>query len=279
MRTFLACLVLSLTFFKVDAIDTLRIRECMQWQPGDSIVYRQYQTYETPPNGYPMDGWGLFKTIVVESRTEVGDTLKLTFSQIPLDTIIITHLDSTIFLWSEAGVENMLHKLMPIIGFDSIVGLDDYISFNPTPDLGEPFESQILQYYHTSEGDMVIRFAQCMGVVEFSSSYLPFDDYWSWQLVRLKSSCADYTGWGYQQNYFSINDEKNAEFSVFPVPCTDILNIQGDGFTEVSISNLSGERLVKATSTTVSVKELPSGFYVLEITDGKNVFKRKIVKL
>jgi PKD repeat protein len=77
-----------------------------------------------------------------------------------------------------------------------------------------------------------------------------------------------------------ISEPKVSEFSLYPNPVLDILNIElnVNAPIEVKILNLTGQTLLTSTSTTIDVSALPKGIYFASIRiNGQNI-SRKFIK-
>jgi len=78
----------------------------------------------------------------------------------------------------------------------------------------------------------------------------------------------------------SINDQNQLDISIYPNPTNDKLFIQGlSDATEVSIYNVLGKEVLSVKNTNnINVKALPSGVYVIRISDGVGQTNRKFIK-
>lgn len=88
-------------------------------------------------------------------------------------------------------------------------------------------------------------------------------------------------------DYSEIPDDVQQEleitdFSLFPNPASDILKIRGYDFSgyNYKIINLLGETILSGIieNNAISVSELNSGIYFLQVSEGANVFVRKFVR-
>ncbi|ANW95393.1 hypothetical protein AXE80_03470 [Wenyingzhuangia fucanilytica] len=85
---------------------------------------------------------------------------------------------------------------------------------------------------------------------------------------------------------FSLSTKNNTlnNLSVYPVPTSDVLNIQLKSLESVHIDllNLAGVKIIskeiKQNNSTINLSDLPSGIYLLRLNDGENISVKKIVK-
>lgn len=84
--------------------------------------------------------------------------------------------------------------------------------------------------------------------------------------------------------FFTSIDEQNLpEFTLFPNPASDKINVLGtervSGLniqnSEIVIYNIFGKHLLKSKSLIVDIQHLPNGIYVMEILNSKGVFSKK----
>jgi len=71
--------------------------------------------------------------------------------------------------------------------------------------------------------------------------------------------------------------EQTFQFSVYPNPATDILNIKTDNFISAELYNLNGQILLESNQKTLSINELSKGIYILKVTTSNGVIEKKIV--
>ena len=87
------------------------------------------------------------------------------------------------------------------------------------------------------------------------------------------------SGNSYKKNGFSVrfvrdastastNKHSNA-IAIYPNPTTSIINIEQD-FTIAKVYEISGKELLKSTSKTIDLSELPSSIYLLRLYDNSN---------
>tara|TARA_Y100001958_G_C21210285_1_gene536076 strand:+ start:394 stop:1335 length:942 start_codon:yes stop_codon:yes gene_type:complete len=67
----------------------------------------------------------------------------------------------------------------------------------------------------------------------------------------------------------SVNDQNQLFISIYPNPTTSIINIEQD-FTTAKVYDISGRELLKSTSKTIDLSELPSSIYLLRLYDNSN---------
>ena len=66
----------------------------------------------------------------------------------------------------------------------------------------------------------------------------------------------------------STKDYSNS-INIYPNPTTSIINIEQD-FTSAKVYDISGRELLKSTSKTIDLSELPSSIYLLRLYDNSN---------
>ena len=66
----------------------------------------------------------------------------------------------------------------------------------------------------------------------------------------------------------STNDYSNS-ITIYPNPTSSIINIEQD-FTTAKVYDISGRELLKSTSKTIDLSELPSNIYLLRLYDNNN---------
>jgi surface protein len=78
----------------------------------------------------------------------------------------------------------------------------------------------------------------------------------------------------------SVDDQNELDISIYPNPTNDKLFIQGlSDATEVSIYNVLGKEVLSIKNTNnINVQALPSGVYVIRISDGVGQTNRKFIK-
>ena len=67
----------------------------------------------------------------------------------------------------------------------------------------------------------------------------------------------------------STNSVEPNSFSIYPNPTSSIINIEQD-FTTAIVYDISGKELLKSTSKTIDLSELPSSIYLLRLYDKSN---------
>jgi hypothetical protein len=80
----------------------------------------------------------------------------------------------------------------------------------------------------------------------------------------------------------AINDlNLNDNISIYPNPAkTELnLNVSQNDITELSISNILGQVLIKSHyQNRIDISNLTNGIYILEITQGQNKYTKKFIK-
>jgi surface protein len=67
----------------------------------------------------------------------------------------------------------------------------------------------------------------------------------------------------------SVNDQNQLFISIYPNPTSSIIIIEQD-FTTAKVYDISGRELLKSTSKTIDLSELPSNIYLLRLYDNNN---------
>ena len=67
----------------------------------------------------------------------------------------------------------------------------------------------------------------------------------------------------------SLKNTSNHNFTIYPNPTISIINIEQD-FTTAKVYDISGRELLKSTSKTIDLSELPSNIYLLRLYDNNN---------
>lgn len=81
------------------------------------------------------------------------------------------------------------------------------------------------------------------------------------------------------QNTAGLNEGKLVEVSIFPNPTSDILNIEAEGeLVSVSVLDLNGRILIKQNSSSIDVRHLSKGNYILKGTTSLGDFSEKFIK-
>ncbi len=77
----------------------------------------------------------------------------------------------------------------------------------------------------------------------------------------------------------SINKYNTIEVNVYPNPTSDILNIQtAEIITNVTAYNITGQKVLQASTQTINVSELRAGVYILKVETLKGSATLKFVK-
>ncbi len=78
--------------------------------------------------------------------------------------------------------------------------------------------------------------------------------------------------------YSSVSTQKS-DFSIYPNPANNYLNISGGNFDMVKIYNSIGKLMgVYDNTNTIDISKYPSGLYIVELIDGSEIFREKIIK-
>ena len=73
----------------------------------------------------------------------------------------------------------------------------------------------------------------------------------------------------YDSTLGELKYSHNLENYLYPNPTTSIINIEQD-FTTAKVYDISGRELLKTTSKTIDLSELPSSIYLLRLYDNSN---------
>ena len=75
-----------------------------------------------------------------------------------------------------------------------------------------------------------------------------------------------------------LNDSRQ-QFSLYPVPCSDFLNIEPIDNFKLAVYNSYGEFIdIKKFASGINVHDLEPGFYFLKITSEEQQYMRKFIK-
>ncbi|MGI6343266.1 MAG: T9SS type A sorting domain-containing protein [Bacteroidales bacterium] len=78
--------------------------------------------------------------------------------------------------------------------------------------------------------------------------------------------------------YSSVSTQKS-DFSIYPNPANNYLNISGGNFDMVKIYNSIGKLMgVYDNTNTIDISKYPSGLYIVELIYGSKIFREKIIK-
>lgn len=86
----------------------------------------------------------------------------------------------------------------------------------------------------------------------------------------------------YDSVFVGINEQQESRLSLYPNPATDKITIESAKFGNLSIMNLTGQKLisqqVSELKTVIDISSLPSGVYFVRLTNDKIVEGGKIIK-
>lgn len=69
----------------------------------------------------------------------------------------------------------------------------------------------------------------------------------------------------------SLNEFSTNNFTVYPNPTTDFLNVLGDNVESVKVFDMNGRMVLSENSNKVDVSTLLNGYYTVVINDGKPI--------
>ena len=92
--------------------------------------------------------------------------------------------------------------------------------------------------------------------------------------------------WGFEVNMTyvdltSVNENSQvADFKVYPVPAENEIRIEAEGFQKAEIYSLTGQLMLESLCSTLDVRGLASGVYLVKIVDqtGNSEMQRLVVK-
>ncbi|GEM_PF-4689718 len=64
---------------------------------------------------------------------------------------------------------------------------------------------------------------------------------------------------------------------VYPNPVSDVLHVKGD-YRLIEIFDVAGKAVKTGKGSSVNVKDLPAGIYIVRLSDGKNISSHKVIK-
>ena len=94
------------------------------------------------------------------------------------------------------------------------------------------------------------------------------EPYWMYRLATSTTTGTFIIGFNNQSQTASTKDYSYA-ITIYPNPTTSIINIEQD-FTTAKVYDISGRELLKSTSKTIDLSELPSSIYLLRLYDKSN---------
>ncbi len=98
-------------------------------------------------------------------------------------------------------------------------------------------------------------------------------------VVRHKDGCTEHSG-KYIVNNLSITDADVTAISVYPNPASDMVYIQAPGSVRWLLRTIDGRLLLQsAVTTSLSLKEVPRGVYMLEVWNENDSSPLKVVRL
>jgi hypothetical protein len=76
----------------------------------------------------------------------------------------------------------------------------------------------------------------------------------------------------------SAEEVRQNEISVYPNPANDQLHIEAEGINDIALMDMYGRQVRSCNNcNTLSVQELPSGFYMLRINTEQGIITRKVI--
>ena len=119
-----------------------------------------------------------------------------------------------------------------------------------------------------------------MGYFSFFWSSTEYDTRFAWHSILGYNQSNLRRAWGnFKQSGFSVRFVRDASTAstkdyskpaaIYPNPTSSIINIEQD-FTTAKIYDISGRELLKSSSKTIDLSELPSSIYLLRLYDNNN---------
>ena len=81
-----------------------------------------------------------------------------------------------------------------------------------------------------------------------------------------------------EQNDLSTEELAQVDFTVYPNPTKDILNVKADKLIESTVMTLNGQELLKSKESSINLSNLNTGIYLLMIETENGTFSKKIIK-
>ena len=98
--------------------------------------------------------------------------------------------------------------------------------------------------------------------------FLNGEPYWMYRLATSTTTGTFIIGFNNQSQTASTKDYSNS-ITIYPNPTSSIINIEQD-FTTAKVYDISGRELLKSTSKTIDLSELPSSIYLLRLYNKSN---------
>ncbi len=118
----------------------------------------------------------------------------------------------------------------------------------------------------------------CVRVSDIDNSYLDdpyiYPNYWFDEGVEFLLDC----GFENQCELLGFSKQELSNFSIYPNPTKEYLNIDCSSFESVTIHNILGKELIKETSNRINVSSLSKGVYFIKVSDGINSSTKKFIK-
>jgi uncharacterized protein (TIGR02145 family) len=81
-----------------------------------------------------------------------------------------------------------------------------------------------------------------------------------------------------KDNTASTNSNSIFNFSIYPNPTKEYINIDCSSLESITIYNILGKELIKVTSNRINVSSLSKGVYFIKVSDGINSSTKKFIK-
>ena len=241
--------------------------------------------YNDPNNAISL--YGEFNTWNVSAITDMSELFKNydTFNEQigNWDTSNVTNMQNMFFgaesfnmnigNWDTSNVANMDGMFMRALSFNQAI--DSWVTSNVTNMISmfnnaTSFNQDIGSWDTSNVNRMGNMF---YGATSFNQ------DISNWCVTNIASEPISFsTGSSLLQSYkpvwgtcptASVNDQYQLFISIYPNPTTSIINIEQD-FTTAKVYDISGRELLKSTSKTIDLSELPNNIYIFKLYDNNN---------
>ena len=118
----------------------------------------------------------------------------------------------------------------------------------------------------------------CVRVSNLDNPYLDdpyiYPNYWFDEGVEFLLDC----GFENQCELLGFSKQELSNFSIYPNPTTDYINIDCSSLESVFVYNILGKELIKDTTNRINVSSLSKGVYFIKVSDGVNSSTKKFIK-
>ncbi len=118
----------------------------------------------------------------------------------------------------------------------------------------------------------------CVRVSDIDNSYLDdpyiYPNYWLDEGVEFLLDC----GFENQCELLGFSEQELSNFSIYPNPTKEYLNIDCSSLESVSVYNIFGKELLKDNINRIDVSSFSKGVYFIKVSDGINASIKKFIK-